>query len=260
MTRPLFVLLLAASARSCVTYEFDHEFWLNTNGSGSFIVTAPPWVWNSVKNVGDSRNIETTVTATAIADLFRNAAFSSVRVKTATRGGQPYITVAASFSDVNALIGTKAFPDLAISLRSNGERLRLFGVWRRPPNAGTAQGDDTGRMAVRFHIPSEIFDHQNAASGVERGNILSWTQDLSAGIAGTPLDFGATLGTTSVLRATLGLFALAGAAGVGLVGFVLRFFRRKGRGTTPENRNGPGSPIRPSGESDFLNYDPTSGR
>ena len=225
------------------------------------MVTAPPWVWNSVKNVGDSRRVESTVSAATVSDLFRNPAFSAVRVKMITRSGRPYITVSADFSDVNALIGTKAFPDLAISLRRDGDRLRLFGVWRRPPSAGTAQGDETGRMAVRFHLPSEIFDHQNAAMGVERGNILSWTQDLGAGIAGAPLDFGATLGTTSVLSATLGLFALAGAVGVSLIGLVLRFLQRRGREAAfrDRKRNGRGPQIGPGGESDFLEYDPTSG-
>ncbi len=112
-------------------------------------------------------------------------------------------------------------------------------------------------MAVRFHLPSEIFEHRNASLGVERGNILSWRQDLRGGLAGAPLDFGATLGTTSVLRATLGLFAFAVLAALGIVarGSLFSSLAAGRRGGGPK---GPRSPDNSRGEADFLSYDPTS--
>jgi len=137
--------------------------------------------------------------------------------------------VAADFQDVNALAATRAFPDLEIALRHEGERLRLEGAWRRPPAVGGAQGDAAGLMAVRFHLPSEIFDHKNAFDGVERGNILSWRQDLRRGLEGSRIDFGATMGATSVLSATLGLFGVAILAGLAIMGAVLYYFARRGR-------------------------------
>jgi hypothetical protein len=254
--RFLSILVLAASIRGCVTYEFEHEFWLNTDGSGSFVVTAPPWVWNAVKNVGEARNLDATVTPQSVAVIFNDPAILNARVKKVTRKGQPYITVAADFADINTLVGTRAFPDLVVALRKEGEHLRLFGVWRRPPASGTGQGDESGLMAVRFHLPSEIFDHRNASAGVERGNILSWRQDLRGGIAGAPIDFGATLGTRSVLSATLGLFALAILSGFGIIAAVLYFFARRGRKRRGKPRK-PGSPQAPAEDTDFLNYDPT---
>ena len=212
-----------------MAYEFEHEFWLKTDGSGSFVVTAPPWVWNAVKNVGDAKNLDATVNEQTVGALFQIPAISNLRVRKVTRGGRPYITVAADFTDLNALPGTRAFPDLEIALRPEGERLRLFGVWRRPAAAGSAQGDAAGLMAVRFHLPSEIFEHKNAFEGVERGNILSWRQDLRRGLGGSSLDFGATMGSTSVLRATLGLFGLAILTGLAVMGAALYFFARRGR-------------------------------
>ena len=35
-------LLLAAGLRGCVAYEYDHEFWLKVDGSGSVYVTGRP--------------------------------------------------------------------------------------------------------------------------------------------------------------------------------------------------------------------------
>ena len=213
-----------------MAYEFEHEFWLKTDGSGSFVVTAPPWVWNAVKNVGDRTSLDATVNEQSVGAIFQSSAISNLRVRKVTRQGRPYITVAADFSDINALPGTRAFPDLEVALRREGERLRLAGVWRRPPvEEGRARGDDAGLMAVRFHLPSEIFEHKNAFEGVERGNILSWRQDLHRGLTGSPIDFGATMGSTSVLSATLGLFALAILTGLCVMGAALYFFARRGR-------------------------------
>lgn len=256
MTRFLSILVLAASLRGCVTYEFEHEFWINTDGSGSFVVTAPPWVWNAVKSVGDARDVDGTVNEQSVAALFHTPAITKARVKKVTRGGRPYLTVSAGFADINALVGTRAFSDLVVALRREGDRLRLFGVWRRPPSAGTAQGDEKGLMAVRFHLPSEIFDHRNATAGVERGNILSWRQELRVGLSGAPIDFGATLGTRSVLSATLGLFGLALLAGIGIIAVLLFVVTRRGR-RRPRRSGGPGQPPSSDGGADFLNYDPT---
>ena len=111
-----------------MAYEFEHEFWLNTDGSGSFVVTAPPRVWNAAKNVGDPKNPDGTVNEQTIAALFHDPAIHNARVRKVTRDGRPYITVAADFTDINSLAGTKAFPDLEIGLRREGERLRLEGA------------------------------------------------------------------------------------------------------------------------------------
>lgn len=242
--------MLAAVLRGCVTYEFEHEFWLNTDGSGSFVITAPPWVWNAAKNVGEAADPDATVNERTVAALFQDAVILNPRVRKVTRGGRPCITVAADFSDVNALSRLKAFPDLEIALRREGERLRLSGAWRRPALAvAAARGDAAGLMAVRFHLPSEIFEHKNAFAGVERGNILSWRRELREGMGGAPIEFGATLGAKSVLRATLGLFGLAIFTGLGMIASILFYFARRGRarnqdgGTRVSRLPPPGPPI-----------------
>ena len=35
------LVLLAAGTRGCLTYEFEHEFWLKTDGSGRVHITGP---------------------------------------------------------------------------------------------------------------------------------------------------------------------------------------------------------------------------
>src|SRR5207244_2699168 len=128
-----------------------------------------------------------------------------VRTVTLThRQGRPYIFIAADFDDVSRLSGSPAFPDLDIQLVPDGERLRLTGTWRSRAQA-PAGGDTSGLMAVRFHLPSKVYAHGNAAEGVERGNIVAWRQDLAAALRGESLAFSATMDRRSILWSTLGL-------------------------------------------------------
>jgi hypothetical protein len=221
-------LLLAAGLRGCVAYEYEHEFWLKVDGSGSVYVTGRPELWRAFKGL-ESGGLETDELRAAARAVFERSGLRVRRVTITHRRGRSYLFVSADFEDVNALPGTPAFPDLEIGLRPQDGRLRLEGRWSRP---GTPKGppvDSTGLMAVRFHLPSKVYGHDNAALGVERGNIVSWRQDVGQGLAGQTLAFGATIDSRSILWSTVGLFAAAIAAGLGLIAVALYLVFRRGR-------------------------------
>ena len=44
-------VLLAAGLRGCVAYEYDHEFWLKVDGSGSVYTTGRPELWRAFKGL-----------------------------------------------------------------------------------------------------------------------------------------------------------------------------------------------------------------
>jgi hypothetical protein len=222
------VLLAAASLRGCIAYEYEHEFWLKVNGSGRVHVTGQPWLWNAFKGLGSANDPDGTTTREAARALFER---SGLHVRTVTlthRQGRPYLFVAADFDDVSRLSGTPAFPDLDVRMVPDGERLRLEGTWQK--KALVPQGRDTsGVMAVRFHLPSKVYDHRNAAEGVERGNIVAWRQDLAAALRGEPLTFHAVIDRRSILWSTLSLFAGAIVLALGALGTTLFFVFRRGR-------------------------------
>lgn len=85
-------------------------------------------------------------------------------------------------------------------------------------------------MAVRFHLPSKVYDHKNAADGVERGNIVAWRQDVAAALRGEPLRFHATMDQRSILWSTVGLFGTAIVLALATLGGALYFALRRGRG------------------------------
>jgi hypothetical protein len=223
------VLLAAVSLRGCVAYEYEHEFWLKVNGSGTVHVTGQPWLWNAFKGLGNATDPDGTATRDAARALFER---SGLRVRTVTlthRQGRPYLFIAADFDDISRLSGSPAFPDLNVRLVPDGDRLRLEGTWQK--RALVPQGrDTTGLMAVRFHLPSKVFAHGNAADGVERGNIVAWRQDVAAALRGEPLAFWASMDRRSILWSTLALFAGAIVLALATLGGVLLYVFRKGRG------------------------------
>jgi len=226
--RLALALLLAAGLPSCVRYEYEHEFWLDVDGSGRVDVTGRPDLWAAFKGLpvdGDEDAL-----ARRARETFERSGLHVRKVDVTHRGGRAYLFVRAAFDDVNKLTGTPAFPDLRIALRTEDGRLRLQGSWQRPAVvAPAAAAADDGVMAVRFHLPSKIYQHDNAAGGVERGNILGWRQDVSAALRARELAFGAVMDRRSIFYSTVGLFAGAVALALALLGAMVWVVRRKGQ-------------------------------
>ena len=51
MRRLALTLLAAAALRGCVAYEYEHEFWIRVDGSGTVNVTGRPELWTAFKGV-----------------------------------------------------------------------------------------------------------------------------------------------------------------------------------------------------------------
>jgi hypothetical protein len=230
MARAVLALLLAASLRGCVAYEFEHEFWVRVDGSGSVNVTARPELWAAMKGLKGAQDADASDARDAVRALFERSGLRVRRVTLTHRKGRPYLFIAADFQDVNRLAGTPAFPDLALRLRPEGDTLRLDGRWSRPPGLPDPAPDQRdGLMAVRFHLPSKVYSHRNAFAGVERGNIVGWRQTVTEGLGGRPLDVGAEIDRRSILMSTVGLFAAAIAVALALLGGALYWVVRAGR-------------------------------
>lgn len=227
--RLALVILLATALRGCAHYEYEHEFWLNVDGSGTVSVTGRPALWTAFKSLpldeADPAGMKE-----AARELFEGAGLEVRRLDVVRRRGQVYLHVRARFEDVNRLSYTRAFPDLRLGLRREAGRLRLDGSWQRPlealPVPGTARD---GLLAVRFHLPSKVYAHRNAEEGVERGNILTWSSHTAVGLDGGRVEVGAEMDDRSILFSTVMLFALAVVAAVLLLSAALWAVARHGR-------------------------------
>lgn len=221
-------LLLAAALRGCIDYEYDHEFWLRVDGSGSVRVTGRPGLWTAFKGLSLDEGDPEAMKAAARA-LFERSGLEVRRVSVVRRRGRRYLYLAADFADVNRISYTPAFPDLRLGLRHQAGRLQLDGSWQRPLDPVAAEVEPEGLVAVRFHLPSKVYAHRNAAAGLERGNILAWRQPAAAALDGGRLEFGADMDERSILFSTVMLFAAAVVLAVLLLAAGLWAVARRGR-------------------------------
>jgi hypothetical protein len=229
MSKVLAALLLALSVRGCMVYEYEHEFWLDVDGSGTVYVTGRPALWAAFKGLPASDHTSAE-SRQAVRELFERSGLRVRRVTWTRRGGRPYLFISADFEDVNRLAGSEAFRDLDISVAPSGDRLHIEGRWRRPEGLpAPPAADEAGLMAVRFHLPSKVYEHRNAVDGLERGNIVAWRQEVRAGLSGQPIPFGAVIDRRSILMSTIALFAGAIALGLSAVALVVYLAFRKGR-------------------------------
>jgi hypothetical protein len=208
--RLTLALLLAISIPGCVTYEYEHEFWLRVNGSGTVYITGRPSLWASFKGVGYGADLEASGVEDDIRAVFERSGLRVNKITRTQRGGQAYLFISADFEDINRLSESPAFPDLSIKLNKAGPNLVLNGTWRRPASFPIPPlADQEGLMAVRFHLPSKVYTHRNAFGGVERGNIVAWRQDVTSALRDGRLEVGATMDERSILLSTIKLFATA---------------------------------------------------
>jgi hypothetical protein len=221
-------LLIAIALRGCIHYEFEHEFWLHVDGSGTVNVTGRPGLWTAFKSLPlDERDPE--AMKKAVRALFETSGLEVRRVTVVRRRGHRYLFVAADFKDVNRISYTPAFPDLRVGLRHEAGLLQLDGSWQRPLEALAGESDGQGLVAVRFHLPSKVYAHRNAVEGIERGNILAWREDTAAALEGGRLEFGADMDERSILFSTVMLFAGAVVLAVLLLAGALWAVVRRGR-------------------------------
>jgi hypothetical protein len=222
-------LVLATALRGCLTYEYEHEVWLQVDGSGVVNVTGRPGLWTAFKGLPlDERDPDAMMKAAR--ELFEKSGLTVRRTTVTKRRGHRYLFVSAEFKDVNRISYTPAFPDLRVGLRREGGRLHLDGSWQRPIEAqGGADADREGLMAVRFHLPSKVYGHRRAADGVERGNILGWRQETAAALDGGRLELGAEMDNRSILSSTVMLFAGAVVLAAVLLALGLWAVVRQGR-------------------------------
>src|SRR5512140_909401 len=223
------VLLLAATLRGCLRYEYEHEIWLRVDGSGQIAVTGRPALWTAFKGLPVDEKDPAALQKAARA-LFERSGLEVRKVQLVRRRGHRYLYVAADFKDVNRISYTPAFPDLRVGLRREGGRLKLDGSWQRPIQLlpGTSEPRD-GLIAVRFHLPSKVYSHRRAVEGLERGNILGWRQETAAALDGGRIEFGAELDGRSILFSTVMLFAGAVVLAALLLATALWAVVRRGR-------------------------------
>ena len=84
-------------------------------------------------------------------------------------------------------------------------------------------------MAVRFHCPARCTSTRTRPAASSGGTSWAGGQDVTQGLAGKRLEFGAIMGARSILWSTVGVFALSIVGGLSLLAIALYLAFRRGR-------------------------------
>jgi hypothetical protein len=216
-------------------YEYDEDIYLSLDG------TATIYVNGSLAALSALRGFDLDLTPAARFDKDRlTALYSSpgvrvVRVTSSRRHGRRYAHLRLEVADVRKLASAPGLSWASVRLERMGELYR----YREDvgPSANRKVGDVgwTGSelVAFRLHLPSKIAYHNAGKDNLLRGNILLWEQPMSARLAGDPLEMEARMEPTSILYRTLWLFAGSMTAAFLVLGGIIWWVFKKGKGRLP---------------------------
>jgi hypothetical protein len=225
------IALLPACSILPRQYEYEEETYLSLDGSATVYVNASIPALVTLRGFDLDVNPRARVNRGALRDLYASPVASVTRVSTSRRAGRRFVHLRIDVPDVRKLSAAAPFSWSTYSLERRGDEY----VFKQTvgPAAGREVGDvgwkGSEQVAFRMHLPSKITYHDAPSKAVERGNILTWEQPLTARRAGQPLGIEVRLDTQSILHRTLWLFASM----IGLVGLmfaaVIWWVVRKGR-------------------------------
>jgi hypothetical protein len=228
----VLALLLSSCARPFGRqYEYEEEVYIGLDGSATMIVNT------SMAALAALHGLDVVVDPDVAVDRERIRALYSSPVTTVTRISRPwrrdgrrFVQIRLDVADVRRLSQAPPFAWAHYSFTQKDDVLTF--VQDLGPsaakNVGDVGWDGEEIVAVRLHIPSRVSYHNAPNHLVERGNIVSWEQPLTARLAGEPLRVEARFGVQRILVLTVALFFAAMAAAAVTVGGLIWWVVRKG--------------------------------
>ena len=247
----LAAAVAAFTAASCTgriigkKYEYEEDLYLSLDGSADLVVNASIPALVSLRGL-DLNPSTSRVDRDAVRTAFESPYASVVRVSRPwTRDRRRYVQVRLHVPDVRQLPKARPFAWSKYELGpENGRHVFRWTVGASALRPGTLQNygwNGSELVAFRVHLPSRISYHNartvdtNEPRSVERGNIVTWEQQLADRLDGQPLAIEVRMDSQSILYRTLWLFAGAFVAAVCLIGALIWLTVRKGakQTTTP---------------------------
>lgn len=220
-------------------YEYEEDLYLSLDGSADLIINA------SIPALVALRGLDLDDAPSAQLDRNRIRAIYESPLTDVTRVSRPwrrhgrrFVQVRLHVSDVRRLSEVAPFAWSTYTLAPEGNavayRQAVGSSAHRPGTLENVGWTGSELVAFRLHLPSRILDHnardleEDVPLDVQRGNILSWEQQLTDRLDGRPILIEVHMDAESILQRTLWLFFGAFAAAVLLLGAIIWLTVRKG--------------------------------
>jgi hypothetical protein len=220
-------------------YEYEEDLTLSLDGSATLTINSSIAALVALRGLPFDPSSDT-VDRDAVRAAFESpAARVSSVPRPWRRRNRPFVQVNLVIPDVRRLHEAAPLSWSRYQLtESGGETTFRQSVGASALRAGTLKNvgwDGSEIVAFRLHLPSRIVHHnardleKNEPTGVSRGNILAWEQQLADRLEGAPVTIEVRMESRSILYRTLWLFGGAFGAAVLTLAALIWWTVRKGR-------------------------------
>jgi hypothetical protein len=228
----LVALMPAAGCRDAIArkYEYEEDVYLRLDGSATVYVNAAVPALVALRDAPLPLDPAARLDRNAVRAFYEGPGASVGSVSLSRREGRRYVHVRLEVDDIRRL------SELAPFAWSRYRFIDRGGLWVFTQEVTAAAGKDVGNVgwqgdelvAVRLHLPSRIPFHNAPSRTVERGNILSYEQPLTARAKGEPLDIEVHMEQDSILFQTLALFGGMAVLALTVLGLFIWRISKKG--------------------------------
>ena len=232
----LALLVAGVSGASCSNvigrrYEYEEDVYLRLDGSATVYVNASVPALVALRDAPLPLDPAARLDRNDVRAFYEGPGVDVASVSLSRREGRRYVHLRLEVDDIRRLSGVPPFAWSAYGLIERDGVLVFTQQMTESAgrDAGQAgwQGDEL--VAVRLHLPSRVPFHNAPSRTVERGNIITWEQPLTARAKSEPLAIEAHLERESILFQTLALFGSMAALAVAALAFFIWWVRRSGR-------------------------------
>jgi hypothetical protein len=230
-------LMPAAACRDAITrkYEYEEDVYLRLDGSATVYVNAAVPALVALRDAPLPLDPTARLDRNVVRAFYQGPGVSVASVSLSRREGRRYVHLRLEVDDIRRLSELQPFAWSRYQFVDRG------GLWVFTQEVTAAAGKDVGDVgwqgdelvAVRLHLPSRIPFHNAPSRTVERGNILSYEQPLTARAKGEPLTVEVHMEQDSILFQTLALFAGMAVLALTALGLFIWWVRRMGAAEAP---------------------------
>lgn len=212
-------------------YEYEEDVYLRLDGTATIYVNAAVPALVALRGAPLPLDPSARLDRQAVRSFYEGSGVRVASVSTSRREGRRYVHLRIEADDIRRL------SELAPFAWSSYRFAERDGLWVFSQQMASAAGRDAGDVgwqgdeviAVRLHLPSRVPFHNSPSRTVERGNIITWEQPLSARAKGEPLAIEVHMEKDSILFQTLALFAGTAVLALAALGGFVWWVKRMGR-------------------------------
>ena len=218
-------------------YEYEEDVYLRLDGSATIYVNAAVPALVALRDAPLPLDPAARLDRNDVRAYYEGPGVRVASVSLSRREGRRYVHLRVEADDIRTLSAVQPFAWSAYGLAPKDGALvftqRMTAAAGRDAGNVGWQGDEL--VAVRLHLPSRVPFHNAPSRTVERGNIITWEQPLSARAQGAPVAIEVHLEQESILFQTLALFGSMATLALAVMALFIWWVRRAGRTPTPVN-------------------------